>query len=66
MAGKKIREAIPHVQSQVPNLTAHRSAGTSLKTVALQLKYKKPLQADEGLIQHKAVTFQGGSWHALG
>lgn len=49
------------MQSQVLDLTAHRPAGVSLKTVALQLKRKKPLQADEGPIQHEAVTFQGGS-----
>lgn len=63
-ASRKILEAIPHMQSWVWNLAAPGSAGISLKTVALQLKSKKPLQADKGPIPHEAVTFQGGS-HTL-
>lgn len=54
------------MQSWVWNLAAPESAGVSLKTVALQLKSKKPLQADEGPILHEAVTFQEGSPHSLG
>lgn len=46
------------MQSWVWNLAAPGSAGISLKTVALQLKSKKALQADKGPIPHEAVTFQ--------
>lgn len=63
---QKITETILHMQSQVPVLRAPRSAGISLKTVALQLKYKKLLQAEEKPAQQKAVTFHEAAWHAPG
>lgn len=53
------------MQSWVWNLAAPGSAGISLKTVALQLKSKKPLQADKGQISYEAVTFQAGTPHSL-